>query len=138
MDKEHTPEPWRYSEVIGGCWVYAGDREVLAYKHSPDHEGKANARRIVACVNACEGISTDEIEQGRIALIRSGSQGNIKAEHDRLAALNRELVEALEFNAKELENLCKRGNGSWSASRIKADCEGLAEHARAVLAKVKS
>lgn len=57
---------------------------------------------------------------------------------DRLASLNKELVEALEFNAKELENLCKRGNGSWSASRIKADCEGLAEHARAVLAKVKS
>lgn len=49
---KHTPTPWMYSEVLGGCFVRAGDREVLSYKHSPDAVNRANAAHIVRCVNA--------------------------------------------------------------------------------------
>lgn len=62
MSEQHTQEPWKFIDVIGGCSVYAGRREVLRYSFSPDAENKANARRIVACVNACAGIPTDDLE----------------------------------------------------------------------------
>lgn len=65
---EHTKEPWHLGEIrsIRGR-IYTtmpdGDEYVLADTNwnFPD-DAKANARRIVACVNACEGISTEELE----------------------------------------------------------------------------
>lgn len=35
-------------EVIGGCFVNAGARQVLSYASSPDAENRANARLIAA------------------------------------------------------------------------------------------
>lgn len=64
----HTPEPWNidpqgtaiyvtfvdgYENEILDCWT-AGRIDV--------DMAKANARRIVACVNACKGLETDDIE----------------------------------------------------------------------------
>lgn len=59
---DHTPEPWKYIDILGACEIYAGQRQVLRYAHSPDAENKANARRIVACVNACAGIDIKYLE----------------------------------------------------------------------------
>ena len=57
---EHTPEPW-YREFEGGNWrVMAADENggyTLADMCCDDQE--ANARRIVACVNACAGLSNE-------------------------------------------------------------------------------
>ena len=44
----HTPEPWFF--VRG-----------MIYSHT--QLGDGNARRIVACVNACQGFETEELEQ---------------------------------------------------------------------------
>lgn len=44
----HTPGPWQFIDILGACIVRAGQREVLAYRHSPDAENKANARLIAA------------------------------------------------------------------------------------------
>ena len=41
-----TKGPWRLIQVIGACSVYAGERQVLAYSHSPDAENRANATLI--------------------------------------------------------------------------------------------
>ena len=54
----HTPEPWKcegyvvyFPDLIGG----------FSLQHCPDAE--ATARRIVACVNACQGLDTGDLEQ---------------------------------------------------------------------------
>lgn len=64
---KHTQEPWklyRNDQSVGDARGYAvcdvwprGDDGMAS------EEGKANARRIVACVNACEGIDTDLLEK---------------------------------------------------------------------------
>lgn len=45
--EKHTPGPWKLNEVIGGSFVYAGSRQLIAMP-SPDLENKANARLIAA------------------------------------------------------------------------------------------
>lgn len=89
---KHTPEPWRTH-----CWsshatsiVAApdpaepkkiGDQTVADYGlvHVADCNGSlrasgndANAARIVACVNACAGIETDELTATTAAYARDG------------------------------------------------------------------
>ncbi len=60
-------------------------------------EQQANARRIVACVNACAGIPTDALEKGRLSsdAFRLEESRADKAEQDRddlLAAARRVLA----------------------------------------------
>jgi len=76
---QHTPEPWEVTcgdderdwvrffpfieakeyTVVGNEGMY-GEREI----------DLANARRIVAAVNACEGISTEALEDGVVKEMR--------------------------------------------------------------------
>lgn len=74
----HTPEPWRIGRtgITGAVSIVAGDRpptlvtEVI--QSCTDQPAMENARRIVACVNACAGIPTEELEQGVVqALIEA-------------------------------------------------------------------
>lgn len=68
----HTKEPWRVTAdgfiASGGFVPIRTPFREGAFKAGPgrsDHSDElldANARRIVACVNACEGIDTDLIE----------------------------------------------------------------------------
>lgn len=60
----HTPEPW----IVNG-WIriesehehgFVNDGWIIGDLDGPD--AKENARRIVACVNACKGISTKTLE----------------------------------------------------------------------------
>lgn len=71
----HTPEPWTL-EGDDELWVSGPDRqEPVICDMVPRDEGsftgedEANARRIVAAVNACTGISTEALERGLIALL---------------------------------------------------------------------
>jgi hypothetical protein len=68
---QHTPEPWSIEDepVLGQ--IIKGDSQVIAggfaiIRRATDEAGKeetkANARRIVACVNACAGVSTADLE----------------------------------------------------------------------------
>ena len=65
----HTKEPWEakadpsYYGIVSE--IYAMDKFVasLGGVCSPD-EVEANARRIVACVNACVGITNEALEKG--------------------------------------------------------------------------
>ena len=43
-----------------------GTSIATVYENRPWHEAKENAKRIVACVNACAGIRTEAIESGLI------------------------------------------------------------------------
>lgn len=94
----HTPEPWQlddepdtctnfYSDdatgsIIGGCPEYK-------FAKRPIDERKANARRIVACVNACAGLDTEDLERNGVIAASSDYFSKLKWQRD-------ELLEALE------------------------------------------
>jgi nitroreductase len=108
----HTKEPWRigrftgpasYDEVretVGNMDVVV-DTDTGPYVlagcniNFPD-DARANARRIVACVNACAGYSTDDLEHfGRFL---SSGEADALAEHHALIEQQRdELLAALEY-----------------------------------------
>ena len=55
MSEQHTKEPWK---VSGTEHIVAGGNYVVALDCKPE-----DARRIVACVNACAGLSTQCLEE---------------------------------------------------------------------------
>lgn len=69
---EHTKEPWEWSEHQFNAPPFEGTLDHECGIYPPDGEigpvaiasGKNDARRIVACVNACAGVTTEELEQG--------------------------------------------------------------------------
>ena len=80
---KHTHEPWFLSKVDngisyeGGLAIDAIDTsngklleicEVWGVDDDREHDERsmANARRIVACVNACAGVDTDLLEAGEL------------------------------------------------------------------------
>lgn len=95
--EQHTKEPWRTGRH--GCVV--ADEPVLEIGGSDDVEYYGghlicesvtlrNARRIVACVNACAGIPTDDLESSlRLGLFHLAEFADevVKQRDDLLAAL---------------------------------------------------
>lgn len=84
---QHTPEPWI---LDGNCVAAESDQLNKGYYtaigRGPDRDG--NARRIVACVNACRGLPTEELEQkGIVAAV--GTQ--LLAADDRAEGQEREI-----------------------------------------------
>lgn len=65
--QQHTAEPWSILDE-GDCIEIQNKREAVVSFYpdssdSPDAEkARRDARRIVACVNACEGIDTLQLE----------------------------------------------------------------------------
>lgn len=63
----HTPGPWETSVNSNGdfdvCGGHGGD--IIADLSGCDNQ-QANSLRIIACVNACEGISTEALFKGTI------------------------------------------------------------------------
>lgn len=74
MNAKHTPGPWFISRPYQTLYIesrIAGGmiQEVASIGPNANgwSESEANARRIVACVNACDGIPTEVLEAGRVA-----------------------------------------------------------------------
>jgi len=65
----HTPEPWRYVDESTPADAEIGIRNFAIESASGEWDiaslifNEANARRIVATINACKGISTDALEE---------------------------------------------------------------------------
>lgn len=88
---EHTKEPWSVGsqglvQTMDGELLVGGGMDLA----------KRNARRIVACVNACAGISTETLE----AFDRIHSKGmtylvSLAGESDRLTTQRDQLLEGL-------------------------------------------
>ena len=90
----HTPEPWR----VGRPFTVVSDTPVpeMGGSDAVEYYGghligesiiEANARRIVACVNACAGMRNDELEGGLLI-------GVMQVKIDLLESLRDELLEA--------------------------------------------
>lgn len=115
----HTPGPWAIESDTWLIWgeCHDGELGVPILRADTDHrtwgrevaheERDANVERVVACVNACEGIPTEALDAGVV----------------------RELVEALEVLVGEIE--WEIGEEKWGR-----DPDAL-PMARAVLAKVR-
>jgi hypothetical protein len=77
----HTREPWRAQHHMGEEWVIV---EAPTDQTVTRHLTQANARRIVACVNALEGVSLEAIEnEGRTGSVMQA----LGIERDRLKTL---------------------------------------------------
>lgn len=109
-ENKHTPEPWRIELVnhaLGDTGDYEGVVEIRAGDAkrpmieiwSDSDEAEANARRIVACVNACAGSQTDALEE----MQRRGlTFGQLAFLHARLQQQRDELLAALEKAREEM------------------------------------
>lgn len=93
---QHTPEPW----ILDAACVAAESDQLnngfyAAICQGPDRCG--NARRIVACVNACEGISTEDLEAvPRLGLLNlSKFSSDLIAQRDHAEAQVRHFQERL-------------------------------------------
>ena len=94
----HTNEPWHVGESdFTGTDILCADEEQIA-----SVEIEANARRIVACVNACAGIPTEALEDGsaraerdQLREMTGGTFYEIKKQRD-------ELMKALEHQCEVL------------------------------------
>jgi len=109
----HTKEPWHTGKGMLQLNIYDVDSHGVATALQHRIEAEANARRIVACVNACAGISNEQLEDGKLDVF-------LQALHIReLEAQNKELREAatayknrviVTENAHEIDELTARLN----------------------------
>ena len=99
---EHTKQKWETHPVTDTHVVYAvvdGKAEEICRTPSITPTDKANARRIVAAVNACEGIETEWLETG----VNLKSQIN-DATKERNKAYNAVMAEIVEKEFLRAQN----------------------------------
>ncbi len=76
---DHTPEPWlatavkdKHSDLGPAFWLIDAvpqpnqETAVAELCAKPGDRSEANAKRIVACVNACAGIPTEQLKAGSV------------------------------------------------------------------------
>ena len=97
----HTPGPWTV-ESDGTSITMAGQVVIVAPAPdwAPIEVQRANARRIVACWNSCDGIATDALELNAAAC-NSSVAGMVAAIEER-DALRAALVRFIEWNDRDL------------------------------------
>lgn len=102
-ETKHTPEPWHVGikqaeQIVYDKTGWAVCNATVFHGHGdPDGEAKANARRIVACVNACAAISDNELTHGPVIALNKFSfvvneREEARAQRDALAAELRETL----------------------------------------------
>ena len=92
MSEKYTRGPWKTEGEGIHAIIRGGDATIVAVRHRlPADVHEANARRIVACVNACEGISTDELEE----IASTGGMLGPREDVARIAKQRDELLAAL-------------------------------------------
>lgn len=66
MTDQHSPEPWRLEDTGLPLFIYdSNTQEFPEGNHVAEVPNglRDSAKRIVACVNACRGIPTEELEK---------------------------------------------------------------------------
>ena len=96
---KHTPEPWVIWNGGDGIMMY-GAREpkrggvalMCCNELVSGRTAIANARRIVACVNACRGLPTDELEQKGLVAAVGTQLLDVERQRDELLAALKEIA----------------------------------------------
>lgn len=95
MDK-HTPEPWEVRspiDVESMKAIYSTDRGWLVFKILNSDRGRADAERIVACVNACREFSNEMLLDDGLVKLRN--------DRDELLAALQSAIADIEFAIEE-------------------------------------
>ena len=110
--QQHSVEPWKRGTFNPQCVVDSTDKLIVADYYEDRDQAEANARRIVACVNACKGISTETLEQVR---------GNASASVAQLDAMRQQRDKLLVM----VKQLCPRAlkNDYEAANKLIAEIE---------------
>lgn len=122
--------------VRGGFSIYAEDGKTpvadTCLTNSVPANDEANARRLVAAWNACDGVSTDNLENNLPVKELAHRYNAALAERDSLRAVNADLLEALAFYADPGDYKAPFTGGLGS---LYFDCGG---KARAAIAKARA
>lgn len=98
---EYLPEPWRTDDAAGFPGDVMAGTEMVARTvicgigHGIAH---ANARRIVACVNACAGVSTENLEDNAPVLELALRYNAVIKQRDDLLALMIEILPLIDHH----------------------------------------
>jgi hypothetical protein len=147
---QHTPEPWEPVAPIHGLDIRINDsdpltdvpahirrvyvneegerctRIIAGISNGDSDEGAANARRIVACVNACAGLPTEKLEMECKELNTLRAMMGIQGEQ--LAASGR-TIERL-VNESVQGSIRVREETAKMQSELDRQAEELAQHPR--------
>lgn len=113
MSEKHTPGRLAANPIQPNQIATADARREIARATilSSHHETAANARRIVACWNACEGISTEALELGAIQdriASACGELYEVKRQRDELLQAIKNLVSVFSLDSEESEVVVAR------------------------------
>ena len=89
----HTTEPWAYdgSDVVATIDQFPTViADCINHASIVRHNAEANARRIVACVNALAHVSTEQLESGELLNMGLAIKDLTKQRDELLAALSAE------------------------------------------------
>lgn len=119
MEKEmHTPTPWEIEDghyakrIVGADKSYVAD--IMRSGEFFTEREIENRRRIIACVNKCEGIPTYVLDGLTLNFLEHA------AELERLKAQNARLLEALKYSLEAVEAMASFGKSKPVIARIKA------------------
>lgn len=123
IEQMHTPEPWRVgTNGFSSIGIFANDSDDVplvstcsnstpkGMERARNGQSEANARRIVACVNACVGMSTEMIERGATGwLATAPTYAEAIEQRDQAWQELREIREAIKANPEEstLDEACR-------------------------------
>lgn len=121
MNKLHTKEPWHVGDTKNGAsFIYGEDGWAIAECLQTKGSREANARRIVACVNRCAGISNELLETSTDL-----ATAFMSAENARLMQKNNELLFALKRSRATLEHENNKQTGAIRDTIWYSSCETL-------------
>lgn len=108
---KHTPEPWVRSsdDFIAAESDQLNNGEYVLSCFGPDQA--ANARRIVACVNACAGLPTEHLESAPLGGILNGVAGLVSQRDELLAALEDLFHETSHENLRKAQEVIAKAKG---------------------------
>ena len=116
---EHTKEPWKAAYEEGDdaeLWIYnseVGSKQyAIGVLFSLNPSAEKDASRIVACVNACAGISNEELELHNVKPVKAAS--------DYISSLEAQLAESQRQNA-ELRGVMQRISNARISTVIERD-----------------
>ena len=96
----HSPEPWKYStDMDGRVNIFVDDGRVVTLCHA--HLRPEDARRIVACVNACDGLTTEFLETPDLAF----SPARAAAKMAEIERQRDQLLEAIQYAVSQVPEL---------------------------------
>lgn len=102
MTIKHTPEPWQvHQDASGDVFVSSAKTSFhIAEIGSEDDEVVIpDARRIVACVNACHGLPTEELEQKGLVAAVGTQLLDVEQQRDELLAALAAVIEWFDMEA---------------------------------------